>query len=382
MAQVALDGVSKVFPDGTVAVRGVDLDIADGELLAVLGPSGCGKTTVLRMVAGFEQPSSGHVRFDGEIVDDVRVQQRELAMLFQESVLYPHLTVEDNLGFPLRVVGVHHRDIAHRVVAVAERLGIADVLDRRPRVLSGGQRQRVALGRAIIRDPSILLMDEPMSNVDAKLRVELRHHLAVLQQRLGVTTMLVTHDQVEAMSLGHRVAVMRAGEVVQCAPPAELYREPIDIGVATFVGAPPMNVVAGVVHSDSDGDVLRIGPHEVGIGAASDRWPTVRTGVQLGVGFRPEDVRFTPDGPIPVELIDAEHVGSHHVVMAALTAPGIRQVAGEPVVHDEPRAIVRGIVAVHAAPDPWRPVNMSLDVDRLELFDLDDGRRLPHRRET
>lgn len=264
MARVTIDGAGKVFPDGTVAVHRVDLDIDDGELLAIVGASGCGKTTVLRMVAGFEDPSWGNIRFDGEIVDRVRVQQRGLAMLFQECAVYPHLDVAANLGFPLKMAGVHHREIARRVDDVAHRLGIADTLDRRPSRLSGGERQRVALGRAIIRDPSILLMDEPMSNVDAKLRTELRTQLTVLQRQLGVTTLLVTHDQVEALSMGHRVAVMRAGEVVQCATPRDLYEAPADVGVATFVGSPPMNVLAGVVdRSAADGDAVRIGAQSI-----------------------------------------------------------------------------------------------------------------------
>ncbi|RMD78569.1 MAG: ABC transporter ATP-binding protein, partial [Gammaproteobacteria bacterium] len=244
MAELALEGLGKVFPDGTAALRGVDLAVGEGELLVLVGPSGCGKSTLLRLVAGLERPSAGRVRIGGRDVTTLPPQRRDVAMVFQNYALYPHLSVAGNLAFPLRMRGVPRAQRRRRVAEVAALLGLEGLLERRPGELSGGQRQRVAMGRALVRRPQVLLLDEPLSNLDARLRVQLRAELAALQRRTGVTTLHVTHDQAEAMTLGHRVAVLRAGRLEQVGQPEALYREPATAFVAAFLGSPGMNLLA------------------------------------------------------------------------------------------------------------------------------------------
>jgi multiple sugar transport system ATP-binding protein len=376
VATIELRGVSKVFADGTVAVHGLDLDVGDGELFVIVGPSGCGKTSVLRMVAGLDEPSTGRILVDGISIEDQRTNERELAMLFQDSALYPHMTVEENLSFPLRMAKVAKREVRRRVGEVAATLGLDDVLRERPRRLSGGQQQRVAMGRAIIKRPTLLLMDEPMSNLDAKLRVELRSEIAAMQQRLGITTLYVTHDQVEAMALGHRIAVMRSGRVVQCGPPATVYREPVDVFVATFVGVPAMNVVLGEVAAEGDDEVaVHVGHQRIGrllpVGGA-DLLPVA--GRSVAVGIRPESFALDPDGDLLVDVVGVEHHGHERHVHAALEAPAVRDDGVGPVVDAGPHSTVIATLHADVEVDLWRPVRWS--VTDLHLFDLDTGAAL------
>ena len=247
MATIELDRVTKVFGNGFVAVDDVSLSIADREFVVLVGPSGCGKSTLLRMIAGLEEVTAGTVRIDGADVTDLAPRHRDIAMVFQSYALYPHMTVRENLGYGLKVRKAPKADARRRVEEVASLLGLAKLLDRRPAQLSGGQRQRVAMGRAIVREPRAFLMDEPLSNLDAKLRVGMRASLAELHARLGVTTVYVTHDQTEAMTLGQRVAVMRDGKIVQVDEPQALYSKPRDVFVAAFIGSPSMNLVGATV---------------------------------------------------------------------------------------------------------------------------------------
>src|SRR3954468_13596756 len=245
MAEIELRDVTKRYPDGYEAVKHMDLEIADGEFLILVGPSGCGKSTALRMIAGLEDISEGELRIGGDVVNEKAPKDRDIAMVFQNYALYPHMTVRDNMGFALKLAKVDKAEIDKRVIQAAEMLDLVDHLDRKPANLSGGQRQRVAMGRAIVRDPSAFLMDEPLSNLDAKLRVQMRTQIASLQQRLKTTTVYVTHDQTEAMTLGDRIAVMRAGLLQQVGTPQELYNDPVNLFVAGFIGSPAMNFLPG-----------------------------------------------------------------------------------------------------------------------------------------
>src|SRR6186713_1559382 len=242
MAEIAYDSVAKVYPDGTRAVHDFDLEIHDGELMVLVGPSGCGKTTALRMLAGLEEITEGEIRIGDRIVNDLTPRDRDIAMVFQSYALYPHMTVEQNLAFGLKLRKLPKNEIQQRVERAARTLQIEEFLKRKPRALSGGQRQRVAMGRAIVREPQAYLMDEPLSNLDAKLRVHMRAEIASIQDRLGVTTIYVTHDQVEAMTLGKRVAVMRDGRVQQVDSPDTMFRRPANLFVAGFIGSPGMNL--------------------------------------------------------------------------------------------------------------------------------------------
>ena len=267
MAEIRYEHVSKAFDSNTV-VSDLDLCIDDGELMVLVGPSGCGKTTALRMLAGLEEVSSGQIVIDEQVVNDLEPRDRDVAMVFQNYALYPHLSVYQNMAFGLRLHHEPKAEIDRRVREAARVLQLEELLHRKPRQLSGGQRQRVAMGRAIVRQPKAFLMDEPLSNLDAKLRVQMRAMVARLQRDLGVTMLYVTHDQVEAMTLGHRVAVMRQGLLQQVAPPQELYGRPVNLFVASFIGSPAMNVVEAELHSESDGLRARFGPHDIRIDAA------------------------------------------------------------------------------------------------------------------
>src|SRR3954469_24402401 len=259
MAEVQLEQVGKVYPDGTRAVNDLNLDIADGEFVVLVGPSGCGKTTALRMVAGREEISEGLLKIGDRVVNDMTPRERDIAMVFQSYALYPHLSVYDNIAFGLKLKGVDKAEIEKRVAEAARILDLEPFLKRKPRALSGGQRQRVAMGRAIVRQPSAFLMDEPLSNLDAKLRVAMRAEIAGIQQRLGVTTIYVTHDQVEAMTMGDRVAVMRKGELQQVASPQELYDHPVNLFVGGFIGSPAMNLVQARIVRDGEATVADMG---------------------------------------------------------------------------------------------------------------------------
>src|SRR5919198_129710 len=254
MAEIQFKSITKRYPDGFEAVKSIDLDIRDGEFMILVGPSGCGKSTALRMIAGLEDISDGDLLIGGERVNELAPRDRDIAMVFQNYALYPHMTVRENMGFALKLAKEEKEDINRRVEEAAKILDLYEHLDRKPANLSGGQRQRVAMGRAIVRDPAAFLMDEPLSNLDAKLRVQMRAEVSRLQQRLGTTTVYVTHDQTEAMTLGDRVAVMRAGVVQQAAPPQELYENPVNLFVAGFIGSPAMNFMPAHV----DGNTIKL----------------------------------------------------------------------------------------------------------------------------
>src|SRR5438045_5465881 len=258
MAGIVLSGVTKEFPGGAVAVSSLDLDVGDGEFLVLGGPSGSGKTTVLRMVGGLEEATAGEIRIGGRDVTGLAPRDRDIAMVFQTYALYPHMTVAQNMGFGLRLRKTPAAEIRRRVEDTAALLGLSDLLDRKPRALSGGQRQRVAMGRAIVREPAAFLMDEPLSNLDAKLRVQMRAEISGLQRDLQVTTLYVTHDQVEAMTMGDRVAVMRKGQLQQVADPQTLYDQPVNLFVAGFIGSPAMNLVHGTVERDAGMLAIRL----------------------------------------------------------------------------------------------------------------------------
>ncbi|MDQ4029481.1 MAG: sn-glycerol-3-phosphate ABC transporter ATP-binding protein UgpC [Actinomycetota bacterium] len=290
MGEVVFSNVGKVYPDGTEAVRNLDADIADGELVVLVGPSGCGKTTALRMVAGLEPITRGTISIGGRIVNDVDPSDRDLAMVFQTYALYPHMTVYENIAFPLKVAKIAKEERDRRVRRIARMLGLESTLDRKPRQLSGGQRQRVAMGRAIVREPAAFLMDEPLSNLDAKLRMQMRAEVATLQAELGVTTIYVTHDQVEAMTLGHRVAVMRWGEVLQFADPETIYDHPTNLFVAAFIGSPAMNLVESELRRADDGYVVEIGSRPIRLDESETGGRDLQryVGRKLVVGVRPE----------------------------------------------------------------------------------------------
>ena len=295
MSRIVLDAVSKQFPGGTTAVRSLDLEVSDGELLVLVGPSGCGKTTALRMVAGLEEVSSGTIYIDGRAVNDVEPRHRDIAMVFQGYALYPHLSVYDNMAFSLKYSkAVSKAELKQRVTEAARILELEPYLQRKPRQLSGGQRQRVARGRASVRQPRAFLMDEPLSNLDAKLRVQMRAEIAQLQRSLAITTIYVTHDQTEAMTLGSRVAVLQSGVLQQIAPPQELYRSPANLFVAGFIGSPPMNLIDARLERGGDGapgPQVVFGGHRLGIPAevTAERPGLGRyLGREVVLGIRPE----------------------------------------------------------------------------------------------
>jgi multiple sugar transport system ATP-binding protein len=293
VAEVTFDGVSKVYLDGTRAVDSFDLEITDGEFMVLVGPSGCGKTTALRMVAGLEDISEGQVRIGDRVVNQLAPRDRDIAMVFQSYALYPHLTVYDNIAFSLRLRKTPKAEIDKRVKDAARVLGLEEHLDRKPRALSGGQRQRVAMGRAIVRQPQAFLMDEPLSNLDAKLRVQMRAEISGIQRNLKVTTIYVTHDQVEAMTMGDRVAVIRKGELQQVATPQELYDDPVNLFVGGFIGSPAMNLLEATIERANGGLAVKAGDQRIALDEATlNRRPALNAfdGRQVVLGIRPEDL--------------------------------------------------------------------------------------------
>ena len=298
MTEIVLDGVGKVYPDGTRAVTDLSLQVDDGEFMVFVGPSGCGKTTALRMLAGLEEITEGEIRIGGRTVNDLNPQQRDIAMVFQNYALYPHMSVGDNIGFPLRAQRVPKAERRRRVAETASLLDLTEHLKRRPRNLSGGQRQRVAMGRALVRQPQVFLMDEPLSNLDAKLRVEMRGEIAALQKRLGITTIYVTHDQVEAMTMGSRIAVMRKGVLQQEGAPYTLYDTPANLFVAEFIGSPPMNLFRATLERGDGGPRLVLLGQQVALPAELlDARPALASwiGREIAVGIRPE---YLQDGSV------------------------------------------------------------------------------------
>ncbi|MFL5955596.1 MAG: ABC transporter ATP-binding protein [Gaiellaceae bacterium] len=300
MAPIEFQGVTKVFADGTRAVDSLDLAIDEGEFMVFVGPSGCGKTTALRMLAGLEEISDGAILIGGDVVNDVQSKDRDVAMVFQNYALYPHMSVADNLAFGLKLRRVNKSDARQRVAKVAATLGLEDYLERKPRALSGGQRQRVAMGRAIVREPRAYLMDEPLSNLDAKLRVQMRAEIQKLQRTLGVTTIYVTHDQTEAMTMGDRIAVMRGGKLQQVDTPERVYRWPANLFVAGFIGSPAMNIVTSRLTRDDGNLVVSFGENSLAIDG--DRPELLDyDGKEVVLGIRPEDfdtAENAPDTPV------------------------------------------------------------------------------------
>ncbi len=331
MAAVRFDGVSKVYADGTRAVSSIELEIGDEEFMVLVGPSGCGKTTALRMVAGLEEVSEGVVRIGERVVNDVPPRERDIAMVFQSYALYPHLNVYENIAFGLRLKKLPKDEIDRRVREAARVLDLEPWLKRKPRNLSGGQRQRVAMGRAIVREPAAFLMDEPLSNLDAKLRVQMRAEIARLQQDLGVTTIYVTHDQVEAMTMGDRVAVMRKGELQQVAVPQELYDRPVNVFVGGFIGSPAMNLLqAKLERSDAGGLAVEVGERYLALPRELlEMRPALArfAGREVILGIRPEDLADAAlDGGAPAEqrlrlqVHLCEALGSEMIVHATVAA--------------------------------------------------------------
>jgi len=335
LAAVSFDAVSKVYEDGTRAVSSMDLTIADGEFMVLVGPSGCGKTTALRMVAGLEEVSEGALRIGERVVNHVPSRDRDIAMVFQSYALYPHLSVRNNIAFGLKIKKVPKDEIERRVQEAAKVLGMQELLDRKPRNLSGGQRQRVAMGRAIVRKPQAFLMDEPLSNLDAKLRVQMRAEIARIQQDLGVTTLYVTHDQVEAMTMGDRVAVMRRGVLQQVAPPQELYDHPVNLFVGGFIGSPAMNMLEATITRHGDDLSAEIGEQTLALDPGLVRArPALAdyAGRQVILGVRPEDLTeprsadgaSAADATIDGRVLLHEALGSEIIVHLAIAATAAR----------------------------------------------------------
>ena len=394
MAEIAYDGVSKVYDDGTWAVEDLDLEIDDGEFMVLVGPSGCGKTTALRMLAGLEEISEGEIRIGERVVNDLTPKERDIAMVFQNYALYPHMTVEDNLAFGLRYRKLPKEEITRRVREAAETLEIADFLKRKPRALSGGQRQRVAMGRALVREPEAFLMDEPLSNLDAKLRVQMRGEIHDLQRRLRVTTIYVTHDQIEALTLGDRVAVMLDGRLQQVATPEELYERPRNDFVASFIGSPSINMVEAELARANGGLEVSFGGHTLAVDEGAAR-PALDgyVGRTVLLGVRPEDiedVRVVPDAPadrrIRTVCVLSESLGAEVLVYFEVEATGLVPVElgadapGGPVEHAPPtrrktpgtsRFVAR--VSPRAPSAEGSPVELAVDTSRLYFFDPQSG---------
>jgi multiple sugar transport system ATP-binding protein len=383
MAGIVLEGVTKVFASDVVAVDDVSLEIGDGEFMVLVGPSGCGKSTILRILAGLEEVTAGEVYIDGRQVTDLPPKQRDVAMVFQNYALYPHMSVEQNLGFGLKLRKTAKPEIKRRVADAAKILGLEPLLARKPVALSGGQRQRVAMGRAMVREPKAFLMDEPLSNLDAKLRVQMRAQLAKLHDTLKTTTVYVTHDQVEAMTLGERVAVMRDGVLQQVDTPQNLYGNPSNLFVAAFIGSPPMNLVEAKV---SDGRVA-FAEFEVPLPVGTDFGDL--DGRTLILGIRPSDMEdaaewSNPDLPtIEVTADVTEDLGSEVNVLFTVDAPpvGVEEVmeaADEPVEEavfllEENRAVFCARVDARSQARPGARVRLSLDPRRFHFFDPETG---------
>jgi multiple sugar transport system ATP-binding protein len=393
MAEIQLERLTKVYPDGTRAVSELDLEIGDGELVVFVGPSGCGKTSALRMIAGLEEISDGVVRVGGRVVNDLPPKERDMAMVFQNYALYPHMNAYDNMAFGLKMRGLGKAEIERRVQEASRVLGLQDVLKKKPRTLSGGQRQRVAMGRAIVREPVAFLMDEPLSNLDAKLRVQMRAEIARIQRSLRVTTIYVTHDQSEAMTLGDRVCVLRDGLLQQVDSPQRLYDAPVNLFVAEFIGSPSMNLVeAELAEMDGGGLVASFGPHRLPLGdAVVATRPGLRSyaGRRVALGIRPEDLEdasLAPGGEtLKVRVDIREDMGSEVYLHFGLDAPPVRNeevIAAASTEGDE-------AAAEAAAVGPATPfvarvdrssralegeaVELAVDTSRLHVFALESG---------
>jgi multiple sugar transport system ATP-binding protein len=398
LAAIVLEGVGKAFPDGTVAVKDLDLAMEDGEFVVLVGPSGSGKSTVLRMIAGLEEATSGTIRIGDRVVNDLSPAERDIAMVFQNYALYPHMTVFANMAFALKLRKAPKDEIKRRVTAAAELLSITELLDRKPRQLSGGQRQRVAMGRAIVREPAAFLMDEPLSNLDAKLRVQMRSEIGRLHQRLGTSTVYVTHDQVEAVTMADRVAVLRDGVLQQFGTPDELYEKPVNVFVAGFIGSPAMNlVVSRVTAGEAEGALAAcFGSHQLELPPAVGRSLAGREGKDVLLGVRPEDVEdpefaaFDGNAPrieVTVDLV--ENLGAEKVAHFEVDAPPVRTEHTEALAADLERdsegpADARLVARPDRVPFTARlhprslvtagqTTKVAVDVSRLYFFDPDSG---------
>jgi multiple sugar transport system ATP-binding protein len=394
VAEIALVNLYKVYAGGNPAVSDLNLDIADGEFMVLVGPSGCGKTTALRMIAGLEDISAGTVTIGGTVVNDIPPRDRDVAMVFQNYALYPHLSVRDNIGFGLKLRRMPKDEIKQRVDAAANTLGMTEFLDRKPRALSGGQRQRVAMGRAIVRQPQAFLMDEPLSNLDAKLRVQMRSEILKLQKDLGVTTVYVTHDQVEAMTMGDRVAVMKKGVLQQVAPPQLLYENPDNLFVAGFIGSPAMNLVQGELQVDGEAAVT-IGTQRITLDAkVLDERPSLRgyAGRRVVVGLRPEDMEDAslladspPDRQLRATASIVEALGAELLVHFEIDAPLVltedtkELAADRGALDDLDQSAGAGTTEMVARVSPRSdasnddPIELAVDTARAHFFDIDSG---------
>ena len=385
MAEIVLDNISKKFSDGYEAVKDMNLEIKDGEFMILVGPSGCGKSTALRMIAGLEDISAGQLRIGDQVVNDIAPRDRDIAMVFQSYALYPHMSVRENMAFPLKLAGVADEEISRKVEAAAETLDLTQHLDRKPANLSGGQRQRVAMGRAIVRDPKAFLMDEPLSNLDAKLRVQMRTEVARLQSELGTTTVYVTHDQTEAMTLGDRVAVMRSGVLQQVGSPTELYEQPANLFVAGFIGSPAMNFMPGKI----EGTKIKLPFGDVSVPA------TLRAGTKEAgdviVGIRPESfedaaVVASPRGGTKfraridlVESMGSEKYAYFGIESGRVESEELAELAEDSGAGEVPGGGRETIVArLDAASQVERGAEAELWVDasKLHLFDPKTGQSI------
>jgi multiple sugar transport system ATP-binding protein len=390
MAEIKLDNVTKQYPDGYEAVRDMTLDVADGEFLVLVGPSGCGKTTALRMIAGLEDITDGELLIDGNVVNQLSPKDRDIAMVFQNYALYPHMSVRDNMGFALKLAGTDKEEISKRVEEAARILDLEPHLERKPSQLSGGQRQRVAMGRAIVRNPAAFLMDEPLSNLDAKLRVQTRTEVARLQQRLGTTTIYVTHDQTEALTLGDRVAVMRSGVMQQVGAPMELYNHPVNVFVAGFIGSPAMNFMPASV----EGDVVKLPFADIRLPRELHDRVRDTAGRQLIAGIRPEhfeDAKLVGEArdrgtTFRTKIEVLESLGSELYAHFSVTVEkGIESEELRELAHDAGGGEIPsegGEGSVVARLDPASEVKQGeeaelwVDATKLQLFDPEDGRNL------
>lgn len=368
MASITLDRLNKVYPNGVAAVRDVSLDIKDGEFMILLGPSGCGKSTTLRMIAGLEAITSGDLMIGGRRVNNVDPAERDIAIVFQNYALYPHMTVAGNLAFGLKLRGVEQGDIDRRITRVAGMMGIEPLLARRPSQLSGGQRQRVALGRALVREPQAFLFDEPLSNLDATLRSSMRTELIKLHHKLGTTIVHVTHDQVEAMTMGERICIMKDGDIVQVGAPMEVYRNPANTFVAGFLASPPMNLLPGRIESADRGALIAVvGETKLAVPEVFQQAYSNHAGKAVIIGMRPEDFHLSADAvrynaPVTLVTITIEVLGPEVILVGSLGA------AGEPEIH------VRMPRDFRAQPNEI--VKLYFDLSEIQIFDSETTRAL------
>jgi len=395
MATIVLDEVNKIYPGGVKGIDGLSLEIGDGEFMVLVGPSGCGKSTALRSIAGLEEISSGTISIGGNVVNDLPPKDRDIAMVFQNYALYPHMTVEQNLAFGLQQRKTPKDEIKRRVGEVARMLGLEEYLRRKPAALSGGQRQRVAMGRAIVREPQAFLMDEPLSNLDAKLRVSMRASLSQLHDRLGVTTVYVTHDQVEAMTLGQRVCVLRDGRLQQVASPQVLFNAPVNLFVAGFIGSPAMNFVTAQLVRDS-GPAVTFAGHRLAVPAdllAARPGLDGYFGREVILGIRPSDFEDASLadagwGRMPVTAGVTEELGSEIHVLFTIEAPKVEHASISQAVADDgdeaaiPMAAGGSLWTARVAPRsrvrPGQPVELAVDTANLQFFDPVSGLSIGH----